>query len=211
MNILSVTPIRVGARELTRRQDRYRRLSPPGVECVLEEIGADAPAQFATADDIAASTAAVTTALAAAPDEGFAFRMPDCVLDPAVPVTPDGAEVPTVGMLRLCAAHLVATGRTFGAVTRNRAIGDALAQRIEEYGFGPWFAGVTVLDLAFDAIPDTARWNDAVRGALDGFAARGVRAVINGCSAVDTDTPHAVELVDPAALALRLLAAEGRA
>ncbi|GAA2334631.1 aspartate/glutamate racemase family protein [Streptomyces kunmingensis] len=211
MKILSVTPIRVGADELTRRQDRYRRLAPPGVECVLEEIGADAPDRFATADDIAASTAAVSKALAAAPDDGFAFRMPDCVLDPAVPVTPDGTEIQTVGMLRLSAAHLVATGRTFGAVTRNRAIGDALAHRIEEYGFGPWFAGVTVLDLDFDAISDTARWNDAVRGALDGFAARGVRAVINGCSAVDTDTPHTVELVDPAALALRLLAAGGRA
>ncbi|WP_255945843.1 aspartate/glutamate racemase family protein [Streptomyces odontomachi] len=210
MNILSVTPIRMAAGELARRRDRYRRLSPPGVTCVLEEAGGDAPGELATPDDIAASTTAVARALAAAPSEGFAVRMPDCVLDPAVPVAPDGARVPTVGMLRLCAAHLVATGRTFGAVTRNRVIGDAFAERIEEYGYGPWFAGVTVLDLAFDAIADTRHWNDAVHDALDGFAARGVRAVINGCSAVDTDARHSVELVDPAALALRLLAAGGR-
>ncbi|MER5438463.1 aspartate/glutamate racemase family protein [Streptomyces sp. NPDC002790] len=211
MKIFSVTPIRTGADELARRRDRYRRLSPPGVEWVLEEIGSDAPSELATARDIAASTVSVTAALAAAPGDTFDLRMPDCVLDPAVPVAPDGAAVPNVGMLRLCAAHLVATGRRFGAVTRNRAIGDELARRIEEYGYGPWFAGVTVLDLAVDAIPDTGRWNDAVRGALDGFAERGVRVVINGCSAVETDTPHTVELVDPAALALRLLAAGGRA
>ncbi|GHJ39231.1 aspartate/glutamate racemase family protein [Streptomyces sp. TS71-3] len=210
MRILSVTPIRVGAGELARRRDRYRRLAPPGVELVLEEVGEDAPEQFATPDDIAASTASVTAALAAAPDGDLACRMPDCVLDPAVPVEPDGAAVPTVGMLRLSAAHLVASGRTFGAVTRNHAIGEALARRVEEYGYGPWFAGVIVLDLAFDAIPDTGRWNGAVRAALDGFAARGVTAVINGCSAVDTDAPHPVELVDPAALALRLLAAGAR-
>ncbi|MFJ9123431.1 aspartate/glutamate racemase family protein [Streptomyces sp. NPDC102340] len=211
MKILSVTPIRTGPGELARRQDRYRRLAPPGVECVLEEIGPDAPSQLATAHDITASTDSVTAALATAPDDGFTFRMPDCVLDPGVPVTPDGADVPNIGMLRLCAAHLVATGRPFGAVTRNRAIGEALADRIEEYGYGPWFAGVTVLDLDLDAVADSGRWNEAVRGALDGFAERGVRAVINGCSAVDTDTPHTVRLVDPAALALRLLAAGGPA
>ncbi len=210
MRILSVTPVRMDAGELERRRDRYRRLSPPGVEFVLEEGGADAPEQFATEGDIAVSTASVTRALAAAPADGFAFRMPDCVLDPAVPVTPDDSAVPTVGMLRLAAAHLVATGRVFGAVTRNRAIGEALAERITEYGFEPWFAGVTVLDLPFDAIPDSGLWNDTVRGALDGFGARGVTAVINGCSAVDTDTPHSVELVDPAELALRLLAAGAR-
>jgi hypothetical protein len=35
--------------------------------------------------------------------------------------------------------------------------------------------------------------------------------VINGCSAVDTVSGHPVELVDPAELALRLLAAGARA
>ncbi|MBP0460733.1 aspartate/glutamate racemase family protein [Streptomyces montanisoli] len=222
MRILSVTPVRVDAAELARRRDRYRELSPPGVEFVLEPADATAPAQFATRDDIAASTASVTRALVAAPGDGFAYRMPDCVLDPAVPVTPDGARheqvphehVPAVGMLRLTAAHLVATGRRFGAVTRNRAIGDALAERIEEYGYGPWFAGVAVLDLDFDAIADTGRWNEAVRGALDGLAARGADAVVNGCSAVTVDEDAAalpVPLVDPAELALRLLASGERA
>ncbi|WP_051839732.1 aspartate/glutamate racemase family protein [Streptomyces sp. NRRL F-5126] len=221
MRILSVTPVRVDAGELARRRDRYRRLSPPGVEFVLEPADATAPAQFATRDDIAASTASVTRTLAAAPRDGFAYRMPDCVLDPAVPVTPDAApegrvaheRAPAVGMLRLTAAHLVATGRRFGAVTRNRAIGDALAERVEEYGYGPWFAGVAVLDLDFDAIADTGRWNDAVHGALDGLAARGADAVVNGCSAVTVDegaTAHRVPLVDPAELALRLLAAGAR-
>ncbi|MET8635582.1 aspartate/glutamate racemase family protein [Streptomyces sp. NPDC057746] len=211
MKIHSVTPVRVDAAELTRRRARYRRLSPPGVEVVLEDGGPEAPPQFATRDDIETSTSAVTEALAKASDEDYAVRMPDCVLDPAVPVTPDGSAVPTVGMLRLTAGHLAATGTVFGAVTRNHIIGEALTERIEEYGLGPWFAGVAVLDLDFDTIPDTLRWNEAVRGALDEFAARGVTAVINGCSAVDTGTPHPVQLVDPAERALRLLAAGAQA
>ncbi|MET9046154.1 aspartate/glutamate racemase family protein [Streptomyces sp. NPDC004362] len=211
MKIHSVTPVRVDATELTRRRARYRRLSPPGVEVVLEDGGPEVPRQFATRDDIETSTSAVTKALTRASAEDCTVRMPDCVLDPAVPVTPDGSTVPTVGMLRLTAGHLAATGTVFGAVTRNRAIGDALCERIEEYGLGPWFAGVTVLDLDFDTIPDTLRWNEAVRRALDEFAVRGVTAVINGCSAVDTDTPHPVRLVDPAERALRLLAAGVRA
>ncbi|MCF3965446.1 aspartate/glutamate racemase family protein, partial [Streptomyces fuscigenes] len=190
MRILSVTPVRVDADELARRRARYREIAPPGVEFTLEAAGAAAPAQFATREDIDASTASVTGALAAPPEGGFAYRMPDCVLDPGVPLVPDGGAVPLVGMLRLSAAHLVATGRPFGAVTRNRAIGDALAERVEEYGYGPWFAGVHVLDLDFDAIPDTGRWNTAVRAALDAFAARGAGAVVNGCSAVTVEDGH---------------------
>jgi Asp/Glu/hydantoin racemase len=227
MRILSVTPVRVDAGELARRRDRYRGLSPSGVEFSLAPAGPGAPVEFATEEDIAASTASVVEELVAPPGSGFAYRMPDCVLDPGVPLVPDGSAVPTVGMLRLTAAHLVSTGRSFGAVTRNRAIGDALAERIEEYGYGPWFAGVTVLDLDFDAIPDTGRWNSAVRSALDGFAARGVTAVVNGCSAVtvedegedegedgaarDGSAPVTARLVDPARLALRLLAAGAEA
>jgi Asp/Glu/hydantoin racemase len=211
MKILSVTPVRVDADELARRRARYRRLAPPGVEVVLVHGGPQLPGQLNTRQDVDVSTAAVTKTLAEATDDGYACRLPDCVLDPAVPVTPDGAPVPTVGMLRLTATHLAASGRTFGAVTRNHAIADALAERIEDYGLGPWFAGVTVLDLDFDAILDTRRWNEAVRDALDGFAARGVTAVINGCSAVDTDLSHSVELVDPAERALRLLAAGAQA
>lgn len=92
-------------------------------------------------------------------------------------------------------AHLAATGRVFGAVTRNRTGGDAHTERIEDYGLGPWFAGATTLGLDFDAISDTRRWSEAVRDALD------------GCSAVDTDARHAVELADPAERVLRLPAA----
>ncbi|MEU5839857.1 hypothetical protein ABZ820_40265 [Streptomyces diacarni] len=219
MKILSVTPVRVGESELARRRERYRRLSPPGVEVHLEPAGTGAPTELATHDDIAASTASVTGTLAAAGTDAHTLRMPDCVLDPGVPLTPDpsptttsrDACAPVVGMLRLTASHLVATGRPFGAVTRNPAIGQALAALLDAYGHGPWFAGVTTLDLDFDAVSDAAAWNDAVRGALDGFAARGVTTVINGCSAVDTQAPHPVRLVDPAETALRLLAAEGAA
>ncbi|MGW0791694.1 aspartate/glutamate racemase family protein [Streptomyces sp. NPDC002911] len=214
MKIWSVTPVRVDAHELARRRDRYRDIAPPGCAVTLAAAGSGAPARFATEDDIGASTAATLDALKAPPGDGVTYRMPDCVLDPGVPLTPDPAPVPVVGMLRLTAAHLVATGRPFGAVTRNRAIGDALAARIDEYGHGPWFAGVSVLDLDFEAIADTERWNDTVRAALDGFTARGVTAVVNGCSAVtvqDEDAlppaPATARLIDPARLALRLLTA----
>ncbi|WP_019544729.1 aspartate/glutamate racemase family protein [Streptomyces sulphureus] len=207
MRIHSLTPIRVDAEELARRRARYARLAPPGVEFALDAAPEAAPAQLAAQEDVEASTAHVAAAFAEAPETGAALRMPDCVLDPAVPLVPDQAAVPIVGMLRLTASHLVATGRKFGAVTRNQAIGEALAARVEEYGFGPWFAGVAVLDLDFAAISDPAAWHGAVRGTLDRFAERGVGHVINGCSAVDTGAAHAVALVDPAALALRLLAA----
>jgi Asp/Glu/hydantoin racemase len=207
MKITSVTPIVVDQAELERRRERYARLCPPGVEFVLDPLPPHGPRQLATAADIAASTALVTAALDAQPAGPGLVRMPDCVLDPGVPAEPAGDTVGPVGMLRIAAAHLAARGERFGAVTRNPAIAAALAERVHDYGLDAWFAGVTVLDLELDAVADAGRWHRAVRGALDDFAARGVGTVVNGCSAVDPGPAHRVRLVDPAALALSLLAA----
>ncbi len=198
----------------TRRADTATRplprLSPPGVEVVLEDGGPEVPRQFATRDDIETSTSAVTKALTQASAEDYTLRMPDCVLDPAVPVTPDGSTVPTVGMLRLTAGHLAATGTVFGAVTRNRAIGDALAERIEEYGLGPWFAGgpsstSTSTPSRHPAMERgrTPRARRIRRPRRDRRDQRLLRR--------RHGHPHPVRLVDPAERALRLLAAGVRA
>ncbi|HVV09487.1 aspartate/glutamate racemase family protein [Amycolatopsis sp.] len=198
--IFSVTPIHVEPDELDRRRRRYAELAPDGLTVELVDAGPGAPAQLAAEADLEASEGVVAAALAGV--EGYDFLMPDCVLDPGVPEGARGA-----GMLRVVVDHLVAEGHRVAAVTRNKVIGDELARKVREYGHGEAFLGVAVLDLDVDAIADTAAWNGAMRSALDGLAAKGATAVINGCSAVEVEQPAGAPLVvDPAAVALRLLA-----
>ncbi|MGW0083588.1 aspartate/glutamate racemase family protein [Streptomyces sp. NPDC003393] len=216
MKTLSVTSVRVGTDEPARRRTRRRRLSPPGAEVVPEHDGQDAPGRSAAKDEARASTASVTKAPAAAAEKASALRTPDR----AAAVTPHGAGLPPVGTPPPTTTLLAVTGRVSGAVTRDRIIGGAPAERFEDHGPadyieddgpGPWFTGATALGPGFGAIPGTRRRNEAGRGALDGCAARGMTAVINGCSAVDTDATHAVKLLGPADRALRLPAAGARA
>ena len=58
-------------------------------------------------------------------------------------------------------------------------------------------------------IADDARWVAALGGAVDALAGDGAELVVNGCSAVDLDgaDPFPVPVVDPTALALRLIGA----
>lgn len=164
----------------------------------LVDAGPGAPVQLASEDDLLASEKAVAAALAGV--EGYDVLMPDCVLDPGVPV---GQR----GMLRVVVDRLVADGHKVAAVTRNQVIADELARKVHEYGHGAAFLGVAVLDLELAAVADSARWNAAMRSALDGLAERGATAVINGCSAVEVEhTEGGPLVVDPAAEAVRLLA-----
>jgi Asp/Glu/hydantoin racemase len=114
-----------------------------------------------------------------------------------------------VGILRLSMGGQVLTGPRAGAVARNKAIADELAEKVAAYGWSESFTGVRVLDLDVHAIADTRRWNDAVGAALASLGQDGASAVLNGCSAVDVPAgPSAgVRVVDPTALALRVLAA----
>ncbi|MCP2255427.1 Asp/Glu/hydantoin racemase [Prauserella aidingensis] len=214
---LAVTPIHLPDEEIQRRQDRYDRLAPPGLEIVVRDVGPDAPSALDTDAAVRTSERAVTAALDTASADrapGWDLAFPDCVLDPAVPdgVTSGGAAAgpPVHGLLKLSAGFLAARGERFGAVVRNEAIGAELTRRLAAYGLVAYSAGVEVLDLPFDAIADTAAWNAALGEAVTRLAERGATAVLNGCSAVDVEPADlAARIVDPTALALRLLTVEG--
>lgn len=206
MRIYAVTPIHVDAEELARRQARYDALCPPGLRVELHDIGPAAPQALDTAEQVRESERLVVDALTAAPG-GYDALLPDCVLDPGVGRLE--GRLPVVGLLKLSMGWQVLTGRRAGAVARNAAIADELAERVAAYGWSGSFTGVQVLDLDVHAIADTGRWNGAVGAALHTLQDAGATSVINGCSAVDVParSSSAVSVVDPTAFALRLLAA----
>jgi Asp/Glu/hydantoin racemase len=211
---LAVTPIHLPPGEVRRRQARYDRLAPPGLTVELRDVGPAAPGSLDDEAAIRASEREVAAALAAAGD-GWDLAFPDCVLDPAVPDGPSGPAGPGVrpiGLLKLSSMHLSAKNVRFGAVVRNEAIGAELGRRLKGYGLDEYVAGIAVLELPFDAVADAAAWNAALGEAVDALAAAGAEAVINGCSAVDVgEDRFAARVVDPTALALRLMTAEGAA
>ncbi|MGC4953384.1 hypothetical protein ACLQ2P_09220 [Actinomadura citrea] len=217
MRALAVTPIHLPPEEIRRRQARYDRLAPPGLSVELRDVGPAAPGSLDDEASIRASEHEVAAALARAGD-GWDLAFPDCVLDPAVPEGPAPAghaadqAVPVNGLLRLSSLYLSAMNVRFGAVVRNEAIGAELRRRLTAYGLDARTAGIEVLDLPFDAVADAGAWNAALGAAADALAAAGATAVINGCSAVDVaERRFAARIVDPTALALRLMVIGGSA
>jgi Asp/Glu/hydantoin racemase len=215
MRALAVTPIHLPPEEIRRRQARYDRLAPPGLSVELRDVGPAAPGSLDDEASIRASEHEVASALARAGD-GWDLAFPDCVLDPAVPEGPApaghaaGQAVPVNGLLRLSSLYLSAMNVRFGAVVRNEAIGAELRRRLTAYGLDARTAGIEVLDLPFDAVADAGAWNAALGAAADALAAAGAAAVINGCSAVDVaEHRFAARIVDPTALALRLMVIGG--
>ncbi|WP_433616561.1 aspartate/glutamate racemase family protein [Dactylosporangium sp. CA-139114] len=208
MRIYALTPIHVDDAELARRQARYKALSPPGIEIALHDIGPAAPRALDTEAQIRQSEALVVEGLLAMP-AGFDAAMPDCVLDPGVAQLAGELPVPVLGLLRLSLGWSVLTGRVAAAVARNQAIADEIAARAAVYGWSDSLLGVEVLDLDMHAIVDSDRWAGGMGAAVTTLAKAGAGDVINGCSAVDL--PDGVELaarvVDPTALALRLIGA----
>ncbi|MFB4309936.1 hypothetical protein [Actinomadura sp. GTD37] len=212
MRALAVTPIHLPPEEVRRRQARYDRLAPPGLSVELRDVGPAAPASLDDEASIRASEREVAAALAAAGD-GWDAAFPDCVLDPAVPEGPASDQgVPVYGLLKLSSMHLSVKNVRFGAVVRNEAIGAELGRRLKTYGLDACVAGIAVLELPFDAVADAGAWNAALGEAADALAAAGATAVINGCSAVDVEEDRsAARVVDPTALALRLMTIGGSA
>ena len=207
VHVHAVTPIHVDDAELARRQARYDRLSPAGVRVVLHDLGPDGPRALENEADVRASERIVTAALADAPAEAD-VAMPDCVLDPGVPVPGTApAGRPVVGLGRAAIGGAVLAGARVGAVARNETIAAELEARVAAFGWSAAFAGVTVLDLAVSDIEDEARWAAAVRPALVRARRDGVGAVLNACSAVEVGEPDPdlPALIDPVAVTLRWL------
>jgi Asp/Glu/hydantoin racemase len=208
MRALAVTPIHLPPEEIRRRQERYDRLAPPGLEIVLRDVGPAAPKTLDTDESMRVSENAVAAALKAAGD-GWDLAFPDCVLDPAVPDAVAEPALPVHGLLKLSATYLAAKGVRFGAVVRNEAIAEEFSKRIAAYRLTEYLAGIRVLDLPFSAIAETETWNAALGTAVRELAGLGATAVINGCSAVDVEPADLpARIVDPTELAMRLLAVE---
>lgn len=204
MRLLAVTPICVPIEEIARRQHRYDRLVPAGVEIKLENLGtgSDIPRSLDSQDDIAASEAAVIARFADAGDYPVDGFLPDCVLDPGVDAGALASSKPVFGILKMTAHFLAGQGATVGAVARNAAIAYELDRKLHLYGLDLTHGRTAVLGLTVEDIANTARWNYAVSEHLQTIH---VDAVINGCSAVDVSGRGTGALVDPTALALQLI------
>jgi len=204
VRIRAITPIRVGATELARRQRRYRRLSPAAIEVTLVDLedGPDVPRALETEDDVRRSERLVVAEARRTNAEEFDVVLPDCVLDPGVGVGAD-TPVPLVGILSLTAHLLAGTGARFAALTRNEAIAAELAAKVRDYGLADRLTEVRVLGLDVATIPDDSAWADAIGRAVGDLP---VATVVNGCSAVELQ-PHrsGPVIVDPTATALRVL------
>lgn len=205
MKVRAITPIRVGAEELARRQARYDRLAPAGWEVTVEDMPEGGPVQLGTPEDLASSEeVGVGVGLSTARID-FDAVLPDCVLDPGVLRIQAEADVATLGLTRLSAVFLASLGVRFGVVTRNQVIADEYAATIERYGIGYAFGGAYVLGLSVEDIADTALWNRALLEAAKSAKADGVTVLLNGCSAVEVTVVAAgVTVVDPTALALKV-------
>lgn len=204
MRLLAITPIAVSEDELARRQQRYDRLAPPGVEVVLENLGTGVgvPAALETASDVAASEEVLVRRFATCDPAGYDAFLPDCVLDPVVDRAVELPR-PVHGIARL-ATHLIASlGRSFTAVARNQAIASELDHRFATYGLVP-VQRTAVLDLSVDDISDDAIWADAVGEAV---ADLDCDVVVNACSAVEVRPGSGgPTILDPTATALQVLA-----
>jgi allantoin racemase len=204
LRIRAITPIHVDAGEVRRRQQRYERLAPAGIEIHLDDIGdgADVPRALETDDDVRRSESLVMAEIRRTDPDRFDAVLPDCVLDPGVGLVND-APVPVVGLLSLCGHFLAGAGHRFAAVTRNTAIGAELRRKAAGYGLSDALVDVRVLGLSVEDIPDDAAWAQAIRRSVADLP---VGAVFNGCSAVavcPADTGP--RIVDPTAVALRVL------
>lgn len=207
MKLIAITPIKVTEAELARRQKRYQRIAPEGLEIELLNLAMPtAPTSLDQESDIRKSDLGVSESLHALPSDEFDFAMPDCVLDPGYR---QGGSNQVLGMLEKVVSDLAAKGESIGAVTRNAPIGEELIRRIKEYGYGNNFAGLAVLQLSFDAIDDEVLWHKALEIAVDELAQKGATVVINGCSAVNVNQGSLkLPVIDPAAYALNLLVAD---
>lgn len=203
MRLRAITPIVVPDDELDRRRRRYRRLAPPGVDIHLDNLPAG-PDRLDSEEQIRESERLVFEEASLTPDDAYDGVFLDCVLDPALDRLQAAGRLPVFGITRLVAGYLGSIGLRMAAVARNQAIADELAACIVAGGWSHRFDGVAVLGLSLTDITDTTRWNQAIADALGGIDSD---VVINGCSAVEVRLGDGMRVVDPTALALRLIGA----
>src|SRR5688500_18506848 len=136
MRIKAITPIWVTDEELGRRQERYRRLSPPGIDVVLVNLPdrPEVPRELESDEDLVSSDRLVAEAALRTDPTEFDAILPDCVLDPGLPTITEDGRIPVFGILKLSAGLLHAMDRPFVAVARNEIIAGELERCIERYG-----------------------------------------------------------------------------
>ncbi len=209
LRIKAIAPLRLDDEEVERRQHRYQLLATQGSSITLFNlIDPDAPTRLENDEDIRRSEALVYEEMLRTSSDEFDLILPDCVLDPAVGAT-FPTPVPTYGILQLTSSALHRSARRYLAVTRNPAIGAEFASKIRQYGYEGDLAGVATLNIDFCFISDHRGWAEAMRPTAERAQSAGVQTLVNGCSAVDIDSPMigAVEVIDPTALALKSLPA----
>ena len=208
MRLVALTPAHVGSKEIVRRQARYLGFAGERLAITVRDQPdrPDIPHSFDTPELVASADRCVLEQAAALDLLPGDVVVPDCVLDTAL----EGIEargMPAQGIMRLTVSMLDGLGLTFGAVARNRAIGNALDARIRGYDHSGRYVGVAVMDLPSEAVADTPRWNAALAAHVTELAGCGAQAVINGCSAVDVAAgPFAATVLDPTQLMVRSLA-----
>jgi len=207
VRIFAVTSIHLAPAELARRQERYDRISPPGITVELHDLGPDGPRTIETAEDVRESERLVTAALRAADGAGYDALMADCLLDPGVAELSDVLTTPVHGLLALTLDHVVAARQVARVVTRTSALADAIAVRAENYGRP--LASTSVLDLGQPTLDEDTRWLTGLGKAVNELADAGAEVVINGCAAVELANARSgrVPVIDPTAIALQQLAA----
>lgn len=206
MRIRAITPIVVSSEELERRRSRYHQLAPPGVVVHLDNLG-EGPDRLESLEQIRQSEHLVHAEALRTDPRRFDGIFLDCVLDPALEQLQREAVLPVFGITRLVSGYFGSLGLQMAAVARNQAIADELADRVDAFGWSPNFRGVLNLDLTLKDIADTELWNRTVVERVASGDLDGVDAVINGCSAVEVRPAGGPPVVDPTALALRLVGA----
>jgi Asp/Glu/hydantoin racemase len=210
MRVLAITPIHVGPNELARRQSRYNRLAPAGMDISLIDLPYGAPTALETDEDIEESDRFVAE-LINNHDGAFDLVMPDCVLDPGVEVQVDSEAAQVVGLLQQAMLDVADQGERFGVIVRNQAIAKEMRRRLGMYSHLNNLVDIHVLDLPFEAVTDHDLWNCAMASGVRELGQGGAVTVINGCSAVDLgDDDSGVRVVDPTEAALARIARGAR-
>jgi Asp/Glu/hydantoin racemase len=204
MRLRAITPIVLPIEELVRRRERYAAISPPNVIIQLDNL-TEGPSRLESEDEIRRSEVLVFEEALRSDRARFDGIFLDCVLDPALEQLRETVELPVFGITNLVSNFFGSLGLTMAAVARNEPIAHELAARIDAFGWSQQMDGVVILDLSLKDIGDTDLWNRTVRDHMGSGEFGRIDVVINGCSAVEVRPAGGPRVIDPTALALRLI------